>query len=288
MLRLSFFRDPATAFIMAWVVFLVYLSSTPRLLLIPSFPRPLMSAAAHLVAYFILSSLIYMVLRRNRPGPIGGLRSAVRAMAIAIAIGIVVEAMQGILPDRSAHLLDVGLNIAGVLSGLAVVVLLNAIGLPRHFIFAAIGLAIALIVLGTTASTAIWDPNYPYAGDHWHSVYAISVCGVRQPNLPGARGGVHLHGDEYIHIHPQDASEEGENATLSHAFRTSGAEITSTSLSLPWGVAYRNGDVCPDGFTGELVIFADGERVDDPATYVLKDRQTIIIMFRTTGFRDQV
>lgn len=240
------------------------------------------------MAYFILTTLTYMVLTRNRPGPIGGLKSAALAMAIAIVVGVVVEGIQGLLPERSAQLLDVGLNIAGALAGVFVVVFLSLVGIPRGLISAAIGCGMALVVVGVAASTMIWNPAYPYEGDHWHSVYTISVCGVRQPNLPGVRGGIHSHGNEYVHIHPFEEWEEGINATLSLLFKTHGGELTRDSITLPWGASFANGDKCPDGTTGELQVFADGVRMENPTTYVLRDRQTIVIMFRSVGFRDQV
>ena len=76
MRRLGFLRSPTALLILAWVFYLVYLSSTPRLILLPLLPRSLVSGAAHVIAYFILASLIYMAMARSRPGLLGGLRSA--------------------------------------------------------------------------------------------------------------------------------------------------------------------------------------------------------------------
>jgi len=285
--RLGFLRSPTTLLITAWVVYLVYLSSTPRLLLLPSLPRPLVSAAAHVIAYFILASLIHVALARSRPGLLGGLRSAVAAMVIATTIGITVEVLQAILPERSAQLSDVLFNVTGILLGLGAVVFLRVIGLPRRLIYVGIGSGVALIVLGVAVSNAVWNPDHPYVGDHWHNAYGISVCGVRQPNLPGAPGGVHSHGDELIHVHPFDPSEAGKNATLALAFRTSGGDLTNSSMTMPWGTSFTNGDLCPDGHAGELAVFVDGVRIEEPATYVLGDQQTIIIMFRATESGDR-
>jgi VanZ family protein len=284
---LGFFRSPTKLLIAAWVIYLVYLSSIPRLLLAPSLPRPLVSPTAHVVAYFILATLIYMVLTRRRPGPIGGLKSAIRAMAIATAVGITVEVMQSFPPEGSVQLSDVVFNVAGTIAGLLVVLFLSVIGVPRRLIFAAIGTGMALVIVGIAVSAAIWNPAYPYRGDHWHSSYGISVCGVRQPDLPGVSGGVHSHGTEFIHIHPGDASEEGKNATLSLLFETHGGRLTRNGFLLPWGTSYRNGDQCPDGTAGEFVVFVNGVLLKDPTTYVLRDQQTILIMFRSVGYRDQ-
>ena len=284
---LGLIRSPTTLLIAAWVIYLGYLSSIPRLLLIPSLPRSLVSPATHFVAYFILVTLIYMILTRHRPGPIGGFKSAIQAMAIAIAVGIAVEVMQSVLPERSAQLSDVVFNVAGTMAGLLAVLFLSVIGVPRRLISAAIGAGMALVIVGIAASTAIWNPAYPYHGDHWHSSYGISVCGVRQPDLPGVPGGVHSHGTEFIHIHPNDASEEGKKATLSLLFETHGGRLTQNGFLLPWGTSYENGDRCPDGTAGEFVVFVNGVLVKDPTTYVLRNHQTILIMFRSVGYRDQ-
>ena len=147
MRSLGFFRSPTKLLIAAWVIYLVYLSSIPRLLLAPSLPRPLVSPTAHVVAYFILATLIYMVLTRRRPGPIGGLKSAIRAMAIATAVGITVEVMQSFPPEGSVQLSDVVFNVAGTIAGLLVVLFLSVIGVPRRLIFAAIGTGMALVIV---------------------------------------------------------------------------------------------------------------------------------------------
>lgn len=285
--QLSFLRSPTTILIIAWVVYLIYQSSTPRLLIIPALPRPMVSAAAHLAAHFILASLIFTALARSRPGLLGGLKSALAALAIATLIGAFAEGLQSVLPDRSAQVSDVLFDVAGALSGIAAVAFLRIVRLPTRLIIAAIGSAMALVVVGTTVSTAVWNPAYPYVGDHWHNIYAISVCGVRQPSLPSAPGGVHSHGGELLHVHPRDSSEAGENATLSLVFKSSGGELTKSGMTMPWGASYSNGDLCPDGRTGELAVFVDGVRLEDPTTYVLGNRQTIIIMFRAIETRDQ-
>ena len=59
-------------------------------------------------------------------------------------------------------------------------------------------------------------------------------------------------------------------------------------MTLPRGASYANGDHCPDGRPGELAVYANGERLESPATYVLRDRQNIIITFRAKETGDQV
>lgn len=288
MSRLGFLRSPAALLIAAWVVYLIYLSSTPRLLLAPSLPRPVISAAAHIMAYAVLAPLIYMALAQGRRGLSAGLRSAAAAMMIATTIGFMVEGLQDFLPDRSAELLDVLFNVLGALVGLVAVLALHAVGLSKRLLYVCVGSVMLLVIAGVSASTAIWNPAYPYVGDHWHSAYVISVCGVRQPDLPGAPGGVHSHGTDIMHFHPNSPSEAGKNATLGLVFRNSGAEITRTSITLPGGASYRNGDLCPDGRAGELAVFANRVRVKDPANYVPGNVELIVFMFRAVGSGDQV
>src|SRR5437870_2026135 len=59
--------------------------------------------------------------------------------------------------------------------------------------------------------------------DHWHEALGVNVCGewVEAPptfefraGSTTVRAGLHTHGDGFIHIHPFDSVDAGNNATL--------------------------------------------------------------------------
>jgi hypothetical protein len=131
----------------------------------------------------------------------------------------------------------------------------------------------AIVVLG---SLLVWYSRYeaenpvgasstpPTTKQTWLTAITFDVCGNRQPNLPanpnlngsgakgGAKGGsggvklgLYTEGDGIIHIHPLSAADAGDNATLGRFVSDyPGLTLTSTSLRLPHGPLYRNGDSC--------------------------------------------
>lgn len=120
----------------------------------------------------------------------------------------------------------------------------------------------------------------PRVGDHWHAVYQISICGELQPDLPASPGGVHTHGDGLIHIHPQVAGETGKNANLKRFFGSTGTILTHTSIRLPDGREYKNGDSCPDGQPGTLRLLVNGVENDQFEDYVPQSGDLIRVEFR--------
>ena len=159
-----------------------------------------------------------------------------------------------------------------------------------------IGIFLALAPRGTAAQPSI--------GDHIHAALDIYVCGQKEPNLPAFEAGVHTHGDGLIHIHPQLASEEGSGAAVGKFFQYGGWELTGSTMSLPGGVTFKNGDPCPDGRPGVLrmlkyrlswrstsgddsqfvsecsqVADADMQQVKDFPAYVPKDGDCLHLIF---------
>jgi hypothetical protein len=123
--------------------------------------------------------------------------------------------------------------------------------------------ALVVIVLVGIASVAIAKYHYnqtaaavePTTNTTWHAALAFDVCGTMQPALAaspaaGSTTGLTTTGDGVLLIHPKNASEAGNNATLGKfAEGYTGLTLTNTSLKLPTAgsTEYRNGAKCAAG-----------------------------------------
>jgi hypothetical protein len=93
----------------------------------------------------------------------------------------------------------------------------------------------------------------PTASDHWYAAIGFDLCGNMASNLPQntnlAKVGIATIGNGVIQIAPGSAPKpaafEGANATLGK-FASSYPQLllTATSLRLPGGRLYQNGDAC--------------------------------------------
>jgi hypothetical protein len=122
--------------------------------------------------------------------------------------------------------------------------------------------ALVVIVLVGIASVSIAKYHYnqtaaavePTTNTTWHAALAFDVCGTMQPALPAsptsASTGLTTTGNGVLQIHPKNAGEAGNNATLGKfAQGYTGLTLTNTSLKLPTAgsAEYKNGERCPKG-----------------------------------------
>ncbi|MBI2855545.1 MAG: hypothetical protein HYX93_01710 [Chloroflexi bacterium] len=148
---------------------------------------------------------------------------------------------------------------------------------PRIWIgVGGVGLVFVAILIALMATSGDGDgggTRYPQIGDHWHAQYSITICGDREPPFPvPSSGGVHTHGnDGLIHIHPQQPTEAGSNATLARFMAGTGGRLTNDLIRLPSGDEYRNGDQCPDGQEGRVFLRVNGLASAEIASYVPRD-----------------
>jgi hypothetical protein len=118
---------------------------------------------------------------------------------------------------------------------------------------------IAGIALASGGGGSSASGEHPGLQDHWHTAYAVDICGVIQPNMPQPNTliGLHTHSDGLIHVEPYvtgSTLDRGANATLARfAEGEPGFKITSTEVQEPGGKLYKNGDQC-DGKPAQLVI----------------------------------
>jgi hypothetical protein len=120
-------------------------------------------------------------------------------------------------------------------------------------------LGVAGIALSRGGDDGTSDDTPPTLQDHWHSAYAVNICGELQPDMPQPSRllGIHTHSDGLIHIEPQvtlSALDRGKNATLArYAESMPGMKLSSSEIQVPGGELMKNGDLC-DKDPGTLVI----------------------------------
>jgi hypothetical protein len=99
----------------------------------------------------------------------------------------------------------------------------------------------------------------PGLADHWHTAYAVDICGTVQPNMaqPAQLIGLHTHNDGLIHVEPYvtgSVLDRGANATLARFVEGEpGLKLTSSEVQVPGGQLMKNGDLC-DGKAGQVTI----------------------------------
>jgi hypothetical protein len=161
---------------------------------------------------------------------------------------------------------------------------------------------IGVLVLGGTGlifvakgGSSSASNEHPGGQDHWHTAYAVDVCGTMQPNMaqPNTLIGLHTHNDGLIHVEPYvtgSALDRGANATLAR-FRDGepGFKLTSTEVQVPGGKLMKNGDQC-DGKPAKLVIrqwpnaFSDDHTdYTDPSKVKITDNGAITVAFVADG-----
>lgn len=119
------------------------------------------------------------------------------------------------------------------------------------------GVGIALSRGGEGGSS---DKVRPTLNDHWHTAYAINICGTVQPNLvqPERLLGLHTHSDGLIHAEPYVTAsvlDRGNNATLARFVEGEpGFKLTSTEIQVPGGKLMKNGDLCDGKDPGKVTI----------------------------------
>ena len=125
-----------------------------------------------------------------------------------------------------------------------------------------------------------------FAGDHWHAAYGIYICSDFVPPIVSDKDprGIHTHGDGVVHIHPFTKASSGRNATFAVFADTVGLKISATSIQVPGGKKYQNGDACPDKKKGKLHVYLNkDERLGDPRKIRLRDRDLLVIAFVPDG-----
>ncbi len=268
-----------------WAAFFAYIALEARPPRIPGISAATTSPAGHFLVFAVATAWFYLLFK-------GGLRlgarsSLVAAVIASLLLGVAVEVAQNTLTEsRAFQRRDIAANLSGTFVA-SIFIALSAIAFtPMKKLVIAVLIASVATAGGTAAVLALWDPDLPYVGDHWHAQYRTILCGEVQRSLAPFPGDIHSHGGLLIHIHPTDSESEGANATLGRFFDLAGGEITSTSIRMPDGREFRNGDPCPGGDPGEFTVhlvdtrtYQRTEKIESPATYVPKQGDSFVIEF---------
>ncbi|MEE3256461.1 MAG: hypothetical protein VX222_04185 [Actinomycetota bacterium] len=101
-------------------------------------------------------------------------------------------------------------------------------------------LGVVLIMVARNQRADLAPAGDPSVDDHWHSAYAINICGFEIPStFPNDsnddRTGIHTHGDGLIHIHPFVSTVTGQYATLGAFFDENQTIFEDDAFELPNG-----------------------------------------------------
>ncbi len=125
-----------------------------------------------------------------------------------------------------------------------------------------VGVSLVFVARGQREASA---GEKPTPKDHWHEALGIDICGNFQDPLTDVgpdRLGIHTHADGLIHIHPFGSGASGKNAQLVKYLDQTGVKVTDTSITLPGGKTYTNGDKC-DGKPATLALYVWPPQAND-------------------------
>jgi len=142
---------------------------------------------------------------------------------------------------------------------------------------------------------------------HWHADFRIFQCGEEidliDPQGFSNRVGdslIHEHGDNRVHIEGTLASRE--DAALHNFIEKIGGTFTDSELIIPTNagvVRMKNGELCPDGATGQLQVFlwktefgrVAQSKLEDFSEYIISPEELIppgdCIIFEFDGAKEQ-
>jgi len=145
----------------------------------------------------------------------------------------------------------------------------------------------------------------PAVNTHWYAALAFDVCGALAPGLPANPNasvpapGIRTDGTGVVQIAPTASQDAGNNATLARFVQLyPHLKLTSSTLQLPGGRLYRNGQSCPSGTPDagrpgsvEIKVWSSFSgpgslhpvTFSDPAAVKFGDGQLITVAFVPSG-----
>ncbi len=160
-----------------------------------------------------------------------------------------------------------------VLTVIAILVKKQSETLKRFFFWSMTGLVIVTSVAMMASTVFLNMASWSGGPVHWHADFQVWACGnkidLKDPQGFLNRIGtsvLHEHNDERIHF--EGVIMTPQQAMFDNFFNVIGGELTSRSFTVPTNTGtetYATGDLCPDGSSGTMQVFA--YQVNDDKTF---------------------
>ncbi|MFB6190341.1 MAG: hypothetical protein ABEJ91_02105 [Candidatus Nanohaloarchaea archaeon] len=107
---------------------------------------------------------------------------------------------------------------------------------------------------------------------HWHADYRVSVCGEERV-LQGGPIEAHTHGETTFHL--EGVRKTREQATLDWIVDSLGGKFSNSGV-----LGYEEPESCPGtSEPGNLTVRVNGNKIEDPEDYVVRDGDRIEIVY---------
>ncbi len=164
---------------LAWLGFVSYLTLVRQLPDVPLLGENAIQPVGHYGASVIIGGLAYLLVTIHFGRAVSRQKAAIAALGSAMVLGIGLEGLQTLVPERgdvlSDLLSDLLFNAVGALTGIGAIFLLEQLKVSRTSLSMAWAGASAVLMGLASVATALWTPYIPSLAD----------CGVMTPAPSG-------------------------------------------------------------------------------------------------------
>jgi len=160
---------------------------------------------------------------------------------------------------------------------------------PRNLAFPAVVTLVVVLGMALVGYGVLQEEEPagagPVLGDHWHSAVGVYVCDAfaeAPTDVNGDANGIHSHGDNVIHIHPNTSAATEDNATLGVFAEEVGIEFGEDSFTLANGDTFADGDDC-NGQPGKVRVVTWDSSADTSTGRTVYDTDFADIPFKQDG-----
>lgn len=125
-------------------------------------------------------------------------------------------------------------------------------------IVAIVVIGLVLVFYGRSQRASAQSVEPRVTKDHWHAAFGLYNCTTfNSPyaDVLGDKVGIHSHGDNIIHIHPNSSLGSGKRAVLGRFLDEVGIDVSDKKITLPDGSSLEEGVTeCAGGGTGTIVL----------------------------------
>ena len=164
---------------LAWLGFVSYLALVRQLPDVPLLGENAVRPVGHYGAFVIIGGLAYLLVTMHFGGAVHRQKAAIAALGSAMVLGIGLEGLQTLVPERddvlSDLLFDLLFDAAGALTGVGAIFLLEQLRVSRASMSMAWAGASAVLIGLVSVAMVLWTPYIPSLAD----------CGVLTPEPSG-------------------------------------------------------------------------------------------------------